>query len=296
MTLERHPDFASLPGWAMIKGAKVEMAMRMRPVVSAIGGLALALGVGTAMADVAPAPMASAPAKGGGYLGDTAPDTYRIIPPAPAAGSIRDQADRATFLATRVQKDSPRWALAINDVDLNVAKAMSCAAGVELNPKTVPKLFALIQKMAPDISRATNHPKDIYKRMRPYLVDEGPICVDKSPMLGLSPDYPSGHVTYGWTVGLILAELAPDRATEILIRARAYGESRMICGVHTMSAVESGRTNASALVAGLHGSAAFRSDLEGVRAELNQARAAGPAPAPAACAAEAELTKGSPYN
>ncbi len=268
----------------------------MRLAASLVSGLALALGVGTALADVTPAPMTPAPVRGGGYLGDTAPDTYRIIPPAPTAGSIRDQADRAAFLATRGLKDSPRWALAINDVDLNVAKDMSCAVGVELNPKSTPKLVALIQKMGPDISRATNHPKDIYKHKRPYLVDDGPICVDKSPFLAASPDYPSGHVTFGWTVGLILAELAPDRATEILVRARAYGESRMVCGVHTMSAVESGRTNASALVAGLHGSAAFRSDMDAVRTEIAQARATGPAPDPAACAAEAELTKGSPYN
>ena len=268
----------------------------MRLAAGVIGGLALALGVGTAVADVTPAPVAPAPAKTSGYLSDAAPDTYKIIPPAPAPGSIRDQADRAAFLATRSLKDSPRWALAINDVDLNVAKHMSCAIGVELTPKSTPKLVAMIQKMGPDISRATNRPKDIYKRKRPYLVDDGPICVDKSPLLGANPDYPSGHVTYGWTIGLILTELAPDRATEILVRARAYGESRMVCGVHTMSAVESGRTNASALVAGLHGSAQFRSDMEAVRSEIAMARATGPAPDPGVCAAEAELTKTSPYN
>lgn len=268
----------------------------MRLAAGVIGGLVIALGVGTALADVTPAPMTPAPTRGGGYLGDGAPDTYQIIPPAPTAGSIRDQADRAAFLATRSLKDSPRWALAINDVDLNVAKHMSCAMGVELTPKSTPKLVAMFQKMGPDISRATNRPKDIYKHKRPYLVDDGPICVDRSPFLAASPDYPSGHVTFGWTIGLILAELAPDRATEILVRARAYGESRMVCGVHTMSAVESGRTNASALVAGLHGSAQFRSDMDAVRIEIARARATAPTPDPQACTAEAELTKGSPYS
>jgi acid phosphatase (class A) len=33
-------------------------------------------------------------------------------------------------------------------------------------------------------------------------------------------------------MGLILAELAPERATPILNRGRAYGESRVVCGVH----------------------------------------------------------------
>lgn len=271
--------------------------MRTKPVLAAVVLLAAA-GVAIAQPPAKPAPAAAAKAgPPSGYLGQSAPDTYRILPLAPVAGSIRYQADRATFLATRSLKDSPRWALAINDVSIaNTMKDMSCAVGVELTPQNAPRFSALIQRAGPDIGWATNHPKDIYKRQRPYQIDEGPTCVEKSEALNKSPDYPSGHVTWGWTVGLILAELVPDRATEVLIRARAFGESRLVCGVHNMSAVESGRSNASILVAGLHGSAEFRKDMDAARIEIAKARAAGPAPDPAACAAEAALTKDSPYN
>ena len=48
---------------------------------------------------------------------------------------------------------------------------------------------------------------------------------------------------------MILAELEPDRASDILVRARAYGESRVVCGVHNASAVEGGRIIAAAMVA-----------------------------------------------
>jgi acid phosphatase (class A) len=264
----------------------------------ALAALVLLAAGGAAIAQTGARP-APAPAKAGppsGYLGQTAPDTYRILPPAPVAGTIRYQADRSTFLATRSLKDTPRWALAINDVSIpNTMKDMSCAVGVELTPQNAPRFSALIQRAGPDISWATNHPKDIYKRQRPYLIDEGPTCVEKSAALTNSPDYPSGHVTWGWTVGLILAELVPDRATEILIRARAFGESRLVCGVHSLSAVEAGRTNASAVVAALHGSAEFRKDLDAARKEIAAARKAGPAPDPAKCAQEAELTAKAPY-
>lgn len=259
--------------------------------VIAAGGVAIAQ---SPMSGAAPA--AAVTAKPFGYLGLSAPDTYAILPPSPPPGSIRDKADRAEFLATRPLKDSPRWALATNDVDIRgFMKDMACAVGVEITPQNAPRLMALVMKMGPDIAYATNHPKDIYKRPRPFLTDEGPICVTKESLAG-SPDYPSGHVTFGWTMGLVLAELAPDRATEILVRARAFGESRLVCGVHSMSAVESGRTNGSALVAGLHGSEAFRSDLDAARGEIAALRAKGPAPDAKACAAEAELTKASPYN
>ena len=45
----------------------------------------------------------------------------------------------------------------------------------------------------------------------------------------------------------------------------------MVCGVHNMSAVESGRTNASALVAALHGSAEFRKDMDAASTATDQA-------------------------
>jgi hypothetical protein len=46
---------------------------------------------------------------------------------------------------------------------------------------------------------------------------------------------------------------APDRTGSILRRARAYGESHVVFGVHTASAVDAGRTLASALLVALQG-------------------------------------------
>lgn len=259
--------------------------------LAGLGGAALAQQVAT---KPAPAPATPAPT---GYLGDRAPDTYKILPPAPVAGTVRYQADRATFLATRSEKDSPRWKLAIADADeAAVVKDMSCALGMEITPQAAPKLTKILMTARYDVRKAVNTPKDIYKRQRPYLIDQGEICVAKTDALAASPDYPSGHTTWGWSVGLILAELVPDRSTEILARARAFGESRLYCGVHNMSAVESGRTNGAILVAGLHGSAAFRADMDAARKELETLRKTAKTPDPAACAAEADLIAKSPYN
>ena len=255
-------------------------------------GLAGALAVGGAALAEQAKPTAET-----GYLGEAGPDTYKILPPAPVPGTIRYQADRATYLATRSQKDGARWKLATADADeAAIVKDMSCALGMEITPQAAPKLTKVLMTLRYDVRRAVNHPKDIYKRQRPYLIDDGDICVAKTDGLAKSPDYPSGHTTWGWTVGLILAELAPDRATEILTRARSFGESRLVCGVHNMSAVESGRTNGSIVVAGLHGSPRFRADMDAARKEMAALRKSAKAPDPAACAAEAELIAASPYN
>jgi acid phosphatase (class A) len=257
---------------------------------------------GHGVAPVAPAP--AQPAQPGMtaqqgpqyYLGGPAvPDTVKILPPAPQPGDARYEADRKMFLGTRKLEGSPRWALATNDDNGGLyLKDLSCAVGVELGRQNAPRFLSLYARVARESTRATNTPKDALKRLRPFLIDKGPTCIDQLGNIKDSYDYPSGHVTFSWSEALILAELAPDRATDILVRARVFGESRLVCGVHNMSAVEAGRTNASALVAALHGSAEFRADLDAARAEIAAARKAGPAPDPAACAKEAELLK-SPY-
>lgn len=259
----------------------------------------VAAGLAVLMMGAAPAPKtpALAPANTSPpYLKDSLPDTYAILPPAPVAGTTRYEADRSIYLSTRRWKDTSRWSMAQGDVNqAGILKDLSCAVGVELTNANAPKTVGMIFRVGRDVSRAVDKPKDIYKRQRPYLIDEGPICVDKSDALAKSPDYPSGHNTWGWTVGLIMAELAPDRATEVLSRARAFGESRLVCGVHNLSAVEAGRLNGSIVVAALHGSEDFRRDMDIARKEVAAARKAGPAPDPAMCAEEAAIVAKSPY-
>ena len=232
-----------------------------------------------------------------GYLhGAAAPDTARILPPAPEVGSPTAIADRAIFKATRAVEGSPRWALAQRDVNESIPAMLgdfSCAAGAKLDPKTAPGLNAILLKLRFDVLAAVDRPKVLYHRQRPFLVDDGDICVPRSDSLAHSPDYPSGHATWGWTLGLVIAELAPDRTAPVLSRARAFGESRVVCGVHNASAVEAGRTNAAALVAALQGDRDFRADMEKARGEMASLRVSGSKPA--ACETEATLTAKTPW-
>lgn len=225
-----------------------------------------------------------------GYLSAEAIDTIAVLPPPPASGSAEAEADRSIFRATRALEGAPRWAMAVEDLpERNILRNLSCAIGADLNPYAMPHLTGLLLHMAPDVSRAVSRPKHLYNRQRPYLVDEGAICAVRSKALARSPDYPSGHATWSWAVGLVMAELVPDRSTAILSRARAFGESRIVCGVHNASAVAAGRMNATAVVAALHGSPVFRADMDEARAEM--ARALKHVKAPTGCEAEAEALK-----
>jgi acid phosphatase (class A) len=282
----------------------------VKPQAAAHAGLAFALTVLVACSSIPtgapPATAASTTAKdpasqGGqravGYLTpETTPDAVGIIPLAPKEGEPRNDADWAIFRATRALETSKpdRWKLAQNDDSYKPAdllKDFSCAVGAELTMQNAPTVAVILGRVGTDASNAALNAKNKYQCTRPFLHNKGNICIDRSDGLEKSFDYPSGHSSASWAEGLALAELAPDRATAILQRARGYGESRIVCGVHNWSAVESCRTNGASVFAALHGSKEFMADMAKAREEITTARKSGPKPDAAACAKEFELTK-----
>jgi acid phosphatase (class A) len=253
------------------------------------------LNMTTPAAPAANPAQATAAARLPGFLtAETAPDAMATIPPAPKAGEPRNDLDWAIFRATRKLEGSERWALAQNDDNYRPAallKDYSCAVGAELTTENAPTLARILARTTADAGTAAQRAKEVYQRTRPYLHNSGNICIERSDGLSKSFDYPSGHSSLGWVSGLVIAQLTPDRATPVLARARAFGESRVVCGVHNMSAIEAGRTNGASVFAALQASPDFQTAMATAKAEIAAARASGEAPDDAACAKEAELTK-----
>ena len=236
-----------------------------------------------------------------GYLtAETLPDATRIVPPPPAPGTGVAADDKAAFFSSRKLKDTPRWEMATRDAAESPEASFihfACALGVTLDDGTAPALSNLLNRVHKDESAITDPPKEHFGVRRPYVDLPGDICTERNPDKSPSLSYPSGHTTLGWATGLILTELAPDRATEILSRARVYGESRVACGVHYPSDIEAGRTNGAALVAALHGNPEFRADLERARGEVAAARKKGSAymPDPSQCKLEKDAAAQRPW-
>lgn len=260
---------------------------------------AIALIVAAGMADAQTA-MAPVQPKAEAYLGKARiPDAIAILPPPPPPGSPQALADTDAFTQTRALQGSERWTLAVRDAT-QYLPAFECPLGLKFADWPAP-VKALIARVARDSSIITNQPKDHFARPRPFIAanggSNGPICTeaDRAELMK-SFSYPSGHGTFSWTVGLLLAEMAPDHATDVLARARAFGESRVVCGVHTVSDVTESRTNASILVAVLHSDAAFRADMDTARSALQAALAAPHAsPDPGQCRVEADAEAHTPW-
>ena len=225
----------------------------------------------------------------GGYLGaQRLPDFRAFLPPPPAAGSPLAAADAAIFEQTRKLENGPRWQLAANDDRINLKALLGyfgCAAGLDLSSVDAPAITRVLARSSADLFPLIGAAKDAYKRPRPFLEHEGPICVMPSEELTASPSYPSGHSATGWLYALLLAEIDPAHADAIVQRGRAYGESRVVCGVHYYTDIEGGRMTATALVATLHGAPEFETDIASARAEVFSLRGK-EQPSAAACESE----------
>jgi acid phosphatase (class A) len=229
---------------------------------------------------------------------DRLPDEEVFLPPPPAVGSPLGVADVAIFAATRALENGPRWALATSDNKIDRKSLLGdfrCALGFDLAALEPPAITRLIARSSADLFGVIGKAKDHYQRPRPFVTEQGPVCIVPSEDFAKSGSYPSGHSATGWLYALLLAEIDPDNAAAIMARGRAYGESRVVCGVHYESDIEGGRVTAAALVAALHGTAEFQVDVVAARTELAELKIAPrPKPDAAACTAErAQLVK--PY-
>lgn len=193
-----------------------------------------------------------------------------VVPPAPQPGDARYEADRRIFRETRALAGSDRWRLAVSDASErpeDMLRDFSCAAGLELTPANAPRTTAFLLGAALGSAKVNDEAKATFQRKRPFLIDEGLICQPASEVMN-SYDYPSGHTTRAWTWATLLARLLPNHAAAILARGRAYGESRIVCGVHNASAVEAGRLSSSATLTAMSQSPRFEADFKTAQAEL----------------------------
>ncbi|KUE89274.1 phosphatase PAP2 family protein [Cupriavidus necator H16] len=218
-----------------------------------------------------------------GYLAtDARPDSLKLLPAPPAQGSAALALDEDAARQAGTLRGSPRWQVAGEDAVLTfpqAASAFSCALGVPVSEKETPYLNILLRRSLVDAGLSTYKAKDHYKRTRPFVANKTQMCTPaETAKLEKDGSYPSGHSAIGWAWALILAEVEPERANDILARGRAFGQSRVVCNVHWQSDVNEGRMMAAATVARLHADPTFRADLDRARREVAAARASGARP------------------
>ncbi len=228
-----------------------------------------------------------------GYLQNTA-ELYRdILPAPPAVGSPEDQFDLAAINTLQATTSDERWQDARADERLLYPRFVD-ALGSPIDRAHSPQLVTLLNRTEQDVLAPTGAAKNIFQRPRPFQrIQLKRLCGNRpapapepNPKEGSS--YPSGHTAVGWMAALVLAQVAPERAPQILSRALDYGFSREICGMHFPSDVAAGRMLATAVFEHLAAEPDFQKDVACARAERAALSAGGPG---ASCVIPLQPTK-----
>lgn len=206
---------------------------------------------------------AAAAGKGGHFVQTAEFEIARILPAPPASGSLAARADLEAVLQAQAWRtpEQEAWARLIDkDTPFNQASVL----GAWFTKENLPVTAALINEVTEDVNAVGALTKALYARPRPPQVDARVKPVVPVPA---TASYPSGHCTRAFAWAAVLAEIFPEKRSELLARAERSAWGRVLAGVHFPSDTIGGRLLAEAVIAKMRERPAFRAAVEKCRAE-----------------------------
>jgi len=209
------------------------------------------------------------------------------LPSPPVKGDKADTLDHLIYQETRSLLHGPRGQAAAEDDIFNVddiVPTFSTAYGLRLSRQQQPELFRLFDELMGDKGEAYGvlhafKKNPAFFRIRPIAEfgDKADTCVKPVDMAGYahedlvtyelpkSSSYPSGHSFRGMMTALVLVEVRPEHAAELIGRGEEFGESRVICGFHWESDILAGRLVALKIADALRSHREFNAEIEKIR-------------------------------
>ena len=173
-----------------------------------------------------------------------------------------------------VNNNPERAAMALRDAVFSLETILTEyeeAFGMKITKEGTPEIYKVLLDGTETAHNIGSNPKRYYMRRRPFMrFNESTLYPKDDEDLRHNGSYPSGHTILGWSAALLMMEINPDRANEILARGYQYGESRVIVGAHWQSDVDAGRLAASAAYAKMHTSDAFLKQMAKARKEFQR--------------------------
>lgn len=249
--------------------SQVEQPMKLTTVL-----LALVLLAATAHSQSS-STMAT-PAKTLKFLTPAEIDPSRLLPPPPKDGSDTQQREMANVKRLLKERTPERLAQAVWDDEHEDPTAFAATIGPGFDLNKLPATARLLGEVLNDQSVAASAAKVFFHRKFPVAAEPSVVsyrdwsCDRDVKKPGDRPlrSYPSGHATMGYSLGIVLAALIPEKAQAILARAADYAYSREICADHYHSDVEASHALGSAVGIMLLNNAALKADIEAAKAEL----------------------------
>ena len=200
------------------------------------------------------------------------PDMMVFLPGPPDSTSVAFMNDVARYYwGKEMRKNPERAAQATRDGVYGLATILTEfeeAFGMKITEKETPEIYKVLLEGTATCDSICTLPKKKYMRRRPFMVfNEPTLTPDDEESLRKNGSYPSGHTLLGWSAALLMTEINPERANEILARGYRYGENRLVVGAHWQSDTDAARLAASVAYARLHTSERFLEQMRKARAE-----------------------------
>ena len=206
---------------------------------------------------------------------DDMPRLLDIMPAPPAFDSPEFANDVVRYGWGKQQRQNEeRVALAIADAEWDDHAKLFLqwkdAFGLEINETATPEIWKLMETSLATTDPMRKETKAFYQRQRPFERFDDAMPSHEEDDLRGEGSYPSGHSLRGWTISLLLAQIAPGRAAEIFSRGWDYCQSRVIVGAHWQSDVDNSRTAASIGFCALQGSDEFIAQMKKAQQEYKE--------------------------
>jgi acid phosphatase (class A) len=201
---------------------------------------------------------------GAALLAPAERDGSLLLPPPPAIDSAMEKTEIAELHAIISAATPQQLAAAARDAQDQKPDLFNTVLGFDIT--RYPATMKLLNEAAAESN--TGAVKSFFHRPRPWVADPAiPSCVSHLGRPG-DDSYPSGHSTYAFTLGVVLAALLPDKAGDILARAADFAHNRMVCGYHFHSDIVGGQTYGTLIAARLLDNPVFKTDFAAASAEL----------------------------
>lgn len=195
-------------------------------------------------------------------------DLVTILPPPPARDSDRTKAELAEILTLQVERTPQMVAHAKADDEETIWRFGGELFGPKFDKDKLPKFAAFFDRVVETEAAVVDPAKKTLNRPRPHMVSD---IVKPVVKMSTSGAYPSGHTTLGTLMGIVLADMVPEKRAEIMARAWDYGHSRLVAGIHYPSDIEMGRISGSVIAATIMRQDDFQAEFAPAKAELRAA-------------------------
>jgi acid phosphatase (class A) len=199
-------------------------------------------------------------------------DAARILPPPPADGSPAAKAELAELEQVVATRTPEALAQATEDDATENPTIYRAVIGDGFNLDALPATSKMLADVMREQRAAANRAKAFFHRSRPWVADPDIKTCGKRGDPHTS--YPSGHATMGYSVGIVLAALIPEKAQAILTRANGFAENRLVCGMHFRRDIVAGEALGTAVGVALLHNAEFKAEFDAAGQELKAAHLA----------------------